>query len=152
LYIILRSCLSSRSSQSTPPTRRPPSTFSGRGWFPGDHFDNSQAPPPPYSKQPPNASAGGFPGFWTGAALGGLGTYLFNRNSRQASPPREVPPARRFWDWERMSTGTGTGRAEPPFTSARRPSSRFDDNNRGEGSSNLGSMRSSTGYGGSSVR
>jgi len=150
LYTILRSCLSSRRQSApapSPPPRRPPSN--SRSWFPGTHFDDFQAPPPPYSKHPQSESRGGQPGFWTGAALGGLGTYLLSRNSRQASPPppREVPPVRRFWDWER----TSAGRAEAPFASARRPS-RFDTADRGEGSSNLGSMRSSTGFGGSSSR
>lgn len=140
LYKVLRSCLSSRESTPRAPTTG--SSFpSSRGWFPGGDPD-SHAPPPPYSKTAPGPNAGAWqPGFWTGAALGGMGTYLMNRNNdRQRPPPRDAPPRAR-WDWEQTA-------ASP------RPSPRagFGNMDRGEGSSNLGSMRSSTGYGGSRVR
>lgn len=137
-YKILRSCLRSRNSgPSTGYNRGSGSTpnYGGPGgWFPGT--DEPQAPPPPYTKNPSNASDTWQPGFWTGTALGAAGTYLMNRNNeRRRSPP--LPRAR--WDWERSATSS-------------RPSSEFDNTDRGEGSSNLGAMRSSTGFGGSRVR
>ncbi|KAF8316948.1 hypothetical protein F5887DRAFT_1088947 [Amanita rubescens] len=68
-----------------------------RGNFPGGYDE----PPPPYTddRQKRNESAEGWrPGFWSGAALGGLATHLFNRNPSQpqAQPDRAAP-----YDWER---------------------------------------------------
>ncbi|KAL4066893.1 DUF1183-domain-containing protein [Scleroderma citrinum] len=111
----------------------------GGGSFP---FTPS-SPPPPYSKDPPSSGSGGDaqwrPGFWTGAALGAFANHLWNRRDGQSSP--------RAYDWERERMG--------PFqTSQRRRSvpafSSYED--RGEGPSSLGAMRTSTGYGGSVSR
>lgn len=113
---------------------------SGSGWFPGSMGDDQA--PPPYSKYQQGSgpqAQGWTPGFWTGAALGGLANHLWNRN------PRDDRRERTQWDWERPR-GSMFG-ASPP-TSRRR----FDNDNRGEGPSNLGSMRRSTGLGGSNVR
>ncbi|KAJ7756511.1 hypothetical protein DFH07DRAFT_868302 [Mycena maculata] len=110
---------------------------SGPGFFPGGLNDNPSAPPP-YSKTAPTLNEGWRPGFWTGAVLGGLGTHLFN--NRQNT---------RAYDWERERS------YRPPTTGSmfgqRRSSARHTED-RGEGSSNLGAMRQSTGFGGSSVR
>lgn len=158
LYNMLKSCFAGRggSGSSGGSTPRPSGGFPGSGWFSGDHRpDDHTAPPPPYSKHPnaqANGQGGGLgPGFWTGAALGGLGTYLFNRRGRE----RAARPSMAY-DWERdeqvhrptafsatRQSGWGSGWG-------REPSYRSDD--RGEGSSDLGRMRTSTGLGGSSVR
>lgn len=131
----------------------------GSGWFNGrDNRRRSPSPPPPYAKEGPSPqSQGGGPGFWTGVAAGGVGSYLFNRATqpRQQSQPQPQPqPA--TWDWERpgMARSSGWfGQSQPQSTFASRwGSTSASDDNRGEGSSNLGSMRTSTGYGGSQVR
>ncbi|KAF7970633.1 hypothetical protein HWV62_23575 [Athelia sp. TMB] len=119
------------------------------GWFPGGHQDDDPnynafgGAPPPYSKSAPgtaddsNASTWR-PGFWTGAALAGAGAALLNR-SRDSSNRQ----ARQSYDWEQT-------REWPRERVARPVQPVYED--RGEGSSNLGSMRTSTGIGGSSVR
>lgn len=119
----------------------------GGGWFPGDHRrgDDWANPPPPYSKTPPNqgGSEGWRPGFWTGAAAGGLASHFWN-NRQQAEP-------RPYWNqWNQVPPTGGPGPMFGGF-GARRPA-RFDNDDRGEGSSNLGNMRRSTGIGGSNVR
>lgn len=143
LYSFFLSCFrrnaTSPGSRPPPPTPRPSSYG---GWFPGGMDDSGpQPPPPPYSKNPTEpANQGWRPGFWTGAALGGAATHLF-RNRTQAQP------AATPYDWEREQT------PRPSFFGSRprAPTQpRFDD--RGEGSSNLGAMRRSTGLGGSNVR
>jgi hypothetical protein len=117
------------------------------GWFPGSGTHGSE-PPPPYSKHgdpqssAPGANQGWRPGFWTGTALGGLGAHVMNeRNRRQ---PRNA--AQYDWEREREARRDEQHRA----TARRRPM--FSGEDRGEGSSSLGSMRESTGFGGSSVR
>jgi hypothetical protein len=144
IYNFLRSCLRRRegfTSSSRPP--RPPSAsgfHSGggfRGWFPGG-TDNADAPPP-YSKN--NPSEPWRPGFWTGAALGGIATQLFNRRQPE---PRPAEPGPAPYDWEGY-------RAVPSFFRAR-PAPAPAREDRGEGSSNLGATRRSTGLGGSNVR
>ncbi|KDR76293.1 hypothetical protein GALMADRAFT_68043 [Galerina marginata CBS 339.88] len=154
LYSFFVSCF--RNNNNTTPRAPPgsntnsrPNTGSGGGWFPGGYQDRPTDPPPPYSKSTnyQSQSGGGWqPGFWTGAAAGGLANHLWNR-------PRAEPVRGTSYDWERTRAqaqpeprgsfwGGGSG--------FRRPSSHSDD--RGEGSSNLGSMRRSTGLGGSNVR
>lgn len=130
-----------RSSNNSPP-RRPNSGGSGY-WFPGG--DNNQFdPPPPYPKYQQDTTPtwqNWRPGFWTGAALGGLANHWWNAPRTTTT---EVPVRRTAaYDWERPSFfGRGSGYN-------RQPASDYD---RGEGSSNLGPMRRSTGLGGSSVR
>lgn len=151
LYSFLRSCWSgqSRTPSSNNRTNRP---SPGSGWFPGTHRDDtySSDPPPPYSKN--NSSSNTTeenwrPGFWTGAALGGLGTYLFNNNQRQEVPRQHT------YDWERPRGFTQTRSAFSSYSAPRRT---YNNDDRGEGSSTgssgLGSMRRSTGFGGSNVR
>jgi hypothetical protein len=143
-YGFLKSCLRRNSVPQgpapQPPGSRPrPSGWGPSGWFPGDHFNNDV--PPPYSKSTSEAPQrqGWRPGFWTGAAAGAAGASLFNRAPTTNTPPTSVP-----WDWERAQTSSswfGRGRTTTPSS-----------NDRGEGSSNLGSMRRSTGLGGSNVR
>jgi hypothetical protein len=141
LYNFFLSCFRRNDASRAPrppPTHRP--SNSG-GWFPGGMGgmdDSMPQPPPPYSKNPTEpANQGWRPGFWTGAALGGAATHLFG-NRRQAQP------ASTPYDWERVSFFS----ARPASYAPAEP--RFD--NRGEGSSNLGAMRRSTGLGGSNVR
>ncbi|KAK1224992.1 hypothetical protein PQX77_012061 [Marasmius sp. AFHP31] len=129
--------------------RGPGPGFSDSNWFPGGYGDDRNDPPPPYY-DPKHATAGrgqGWsPGFFTGALAGGLaGRYLFNNNRRDVSEER---PRRRIWDWERPTTTS----SPPAQASAGRRvwSSGTDD--RGEGTSDLGSMRRSSGFGGSNVR
>lgn len=140
-YSFISSCLR-RHYPSTGNTRRvnPPSYPHGGSGGGGGSFPFSpSSPPPPYSKDPPSSSNDGQwrPGFWTGAALGALAQHLWN--------DRQSPP--RAYDWERERTGsfypTARRRPVPNFSS-------YDD--RGEGPSNLGAMRTSTGYGGSRSR
>ncbi|KAF5359264.1 hypothetical protein D9756_003453 [Leucocoprinus leucothites] len=122
----------------------------GGGWFPGNHRrEDWSNPPPPYTKDPPNngADGGWRPGFWTGAALGGAATQFWN-NRRQAEP-------RAYWNqWSQVPLQSAPSPGPSMFGSGfstRRPT-RFDDDDRGEGPSNLGSMRTSSGIGRSNVR
>jgi hypothetical protein len=144
-YAFIRSCLGERRNQAqgnggtTPPRPWP---WGGGGFSGFGSGDNQDAPPPPYTHKPdPNSATQGpgwRPGFWTGAALGGIGATMLNRN-RNPSPRAQ----RQAYDWEQRRGGA----FDRSFRS--RPSS-YED--RQEGSSNLGAMRSSTGLGGSSVR
>ena len=122
----------------------------GSGWFPGAHPDDYHPPPPPYSKNPSQGSnnwGNWRPGFWTGAAAGGLANQLWN-----SATNRQPAAAGAAYDWERDRMAAPTRPGPSSFFGSRRaPSSGYDDD-RGEGSSNLGAMRRSTGLGGSSVR
>lgn len=131
---------------------RPGGSGGGSSWSNRRDHRRSPSPPPPYSKDGPSSSQsqgqGGGPGFWTGVAAGGLGTYLYNRTTQPAPPPQQAT-----WDWERpgMARPSGWSARPDPQPSRWGSTPRYDDN-RGEGSSNLGSMRSSVGFGGSQVR
>ncbi|KAI1786749.1 hypothetical protein LXA43DRAFT_975585 [Ganoderma leucocontextum] len=163
LYSAFKSCFGSRSRTNPRPTPRPPPRNPGSGWFSGGgglRPDNHDAPPP-YTKYPSSSStgaadAGGWrPGFWSGAALGSLGTQFMNRqNRRQQEEPFVRPPG--MYDWE-GTRSSWSARPAPPTSSSwfGGPSSgarMFDDDDRGEGPSNLGRMRRSTGLGGTNVR
>ena len=155
-WIVFLSCCDNRnsrapgSSSSDNPPRRP-SPNSGSGcWFPGgDHHhqhDNHQHdPPPPYPKYQQDAPTwqNWKPGFWTDAALDGLANHLWN--GRRTA---EVPVRQMTYDWERVQ--------RPSFfvreSGYRQPTIPCSDYDRGEGRSNLGPMRRSTGLGGSSFR
>lgn len=144
-YSFLKSCLRRTEAPVTGTTRnnRPGGTPGPGGSFPG-HFDDHLGgdAPPPYSKDVPRNDGAWRPGFWTGAVVGGLADrYLFrNQSPREDARDR----SRRQWDWER------TRQSAPVFGGGRAWASNSDD--RGEGSSNLGSMRRSSGFGGSSSR
>ncbi|KIJ95779.1 hypothetical protein K443DRAFT_134330 [Laccaria amethystina LaAM-08-1] len=153
LYSMIQSCL------RRDPTPRAPRTTTnsaprpgggGSGWFPGAHPDDYPPPPPPYSKNPSQGSNGWGnwrPGFWTGAVAGGLANQFWN-----SATNRQPAAAGAAYDWERDRVAAPTRPGLSSFFGARRaPSSGYDDN-RGEGSSNLGATRRSTGLGGSSVR
>ncbi|KAL9714054.1 hypothetical protein Ac2012v2_002361 [Leucoagaricus gongylophorus] len=141
-YNILKSCFrrgSGSRAHGSGSGSRPGGGGGGGGWFPGDYRRSD--PPPPYAKNPSDSGADGWrrPGFWTGAALGGLATQYWN-NRRQNEP-------RVYWNqWDQVPLHN----QGPSMFRSRRPA-RFDDNDQGEGSS-LGQMRSSTGIGGSNVR
>ncbi|KAH7915657.1 DUF1183-domain-containing protein [Hygrophoropsis aurantiaca] len=134
-YNLIFSCLRRNYPPSGNFQRITPPRYPGAGGGSGNFHPGS--PPPPYTKNPPEGSMWN-PGFWTGAALGGLGAHLLNRSRSQPT---------RLYDWEEERS---------PFTARRRPTSNYDDRDRnwdrGEGSSNLGATRSSTGYGGSRSR
>lgn len=140
LYKLLRPCFGNDA-------RGRPHSSSG-WWGSGSNTQGNHRydPPPPYTKynQTDQRSQGWEPGFWTGVGLGGLGGYLFNNGRRRDT-----------YDWERERMFRGARPAyqqtEPIFSSARRQSY-FGQPDRGEGSSNLGSMRRGTGLGGSNVR
>ncbi|KAF5391572.1 hypothetical protein D9757_002386 [Collybiopsis confluens] len=144
-YSLVKSCFARRdgSSSGTAGNDRPGGGAPDGGRFPGN-FDGhpSADPPPPYSKNagPQNQNNEGWrPGFWSGALMGGLADRYLLRN----------PAPRQEYDWEHHRHPTfyggvaGGGHHRPPSHS---------DNNRGEGSSNLGGMRRSTGFGSSNVR
>ncbi|KAI0706770.1 hypothetical protein C8T65DRAFT_809410 [Cerioporus squamosus] len=165
LYTALSSCFRSRTHPDRGTTPRPPPPRRpNTGWFSGGggpHPDTHDAPPP-YSKYPSSTQAGpadvgGWrPGFWTGAALGWLGTSLMNRQARQQETEYLRAPGMYDWEAERLVRPVRTAPfASPSGTSwwggaARRPV--FDSDDRGEGPSDLGRMRRSTGLGGSNVR
>jgi hypothetical protein len=155
--------------RASPPRSRPP-PGSGSGWFPGRSFYGDfrpSRPPPPYSKYPDNnsdnnnmgtGSTSPSPsqvrgdqdrfGFWSGAALGGLGTYFLTRQRNSGSEPRRYDWENdRFRDLSRRDPDPQAPRASGAFS----PSQQSWSNNRA-GPSNLGSMRRSTGFGGSTVR
>ncbi|WVQ68809.1 uncharacterized protein L199_007018 [Kwoniella botswanensis] len=119
----------------------------GPGFNPGG--GGGGPPPPPYTKHPSipsqNQSAqstGWSPGFWTGLAAGGLGTYLANNNGDRR-PVQRDPYA------GMMGARNRFGR-------------RFDDDDdqwdrgvgpsRRAGNEGLGEMRRAAGFGGSSTR
>ncbi|KAI0759583.1 hypothetical protein BD413DRAFT_607513 [Trametes elegans] len=171
LYNLLSSCLRARRAQpgsSPQPPRRPWwGPGSGGGWFSGPAPDTGpHDPPPPYTKHAPSSptgpapAQGWAPGFWTGAALGGLGAYLFGSGAREQQRRHgegwfRARPAPGLYDWE-------AERAFRPMRPVPASSSwfggpaavrrRWDADDRGEGPSSLGGMRRSTGLGGSSVR
>ncbi|KAF7308604.1 hypothetical protein HMN09_00709700 [Mycena chlorophos] len=172
LGYIVYSFVKSWASAQTRPGRSPRAGGGGHGWTPGPGgggggfpggFDGDDDPPPPYTKpsnqnthpQAPAAAqnqAQGWqnfrPGFWTGAALGGLATNTYNQR-QQRQRERQLAEA---LERDRMNRG------QPAFGGQRSPprqqsSSRYSFSpDTGEGSSNLGRMRQSTGFGGSSVR
>lgn len=96
--------------------------------------------------------------FWSGLALGGLGTYFMNRNrgggvNTEYDRAQRERERRREWDWEReRRRPTGSNGGLFSRRTASDSTSRFGSTNHGEGTSDLGSMRRSTGYGGSNVR
>ncbi|KAF5327667.1 hypothetical protein D9619_004868 [Psilocybe cf. subviscida] len=99
-YSFFESCLRNANTRRPTAPRTPGGTSGGGGggggWFPGDYRDEPGAPPPPYSYTKPtdnsSATSGWRPGFWTGAAAGGLANHLLNR--------RRTPPQPSY-DWER---------------------------------------------------
>jgi hypothetical protein len=136
IYSFIQPCLrrnASDANYASPPSY--PGDRQGRsgpGGFPGSYYTS---PPPPYTKDAGSGSGSQWqPGFWTGAALGALGNHILNR-----------PSGSREYDWERE-------RRLPGSISRSRLVPGYDSQDRGEGSSNLGAMRTSTGYGGSSSR
>ncbi|KAF9565259.1 DUF1183-domain-containing protein [Agrocybe pediades] len=150
LYGFYQSCTGRNRTTNAPrQTGYNPRPGGGSGWFPGDYRDDTTGPPPPYSKTNPQQPQAGWqnwqPGFWTGAALGGLANHLWNR-------PRTETRGTPTYDWERSRLRP---QPQPSFFgrgSGYRSSSFHQNDDRGEGSSNLGSMRRSTGLGGSNVR
>ena len=171
LYSALKSCFASRSGTNSRSNPRPPPRTPGSGWFSGgggggprpDHHDA----PPPYTKYPSSstgaADAGGWrPGFWSGAALGYLGNQFLNRRNEQQQQqqgPFVRPQA--MYDWEGPRSfwsarpGPATSSSSSWFGGSGYGAGRwpgFDDDDRGEGPSNLGRMRRSTGLGGTNVR
>jgi len=149
LYKFLLPCFENGRGASPPRSRPSP----GSGWFSGI-YDDYRRPPPPYSKYPNNSSGSGSGstsqargeqdrfGFWSGAALGGLGTYLLTRE-------RNPGPQARRYDWENIPRRDPDHQA-PRASGAFSPQPSWSDNRAGP--SNLGPTRRSTGFGGSTVR
>ncbi|KAF7309725.1 putative endoglucanase [Mycena indigotica] len=139
VYSFVKSCMNGGTGNRVGGGPRPGPRPGYGGFFPGGFNDNDAAPPPPYSKTnpdaTPNQNQGWRPGFWTGAAIGGLGAHLFNNRQNN-----------RAYDWERERMHPNANRFQ--FQS-RRSGPRYSSDDRGEGSSNLGAMRQSTGFGGS---
>jgi hypothetical protein len=159
VYKFILPCLEN-GRRASPPRSRPPSgPGSGSGWFSGNFYDDFRRPPPPYTKHPnTNTGTGSTPqvrgdqerfGFWSGAALGGLGTYLLTRQRNSGSEPTG-----RRYDWENDRLRDYSRRDPDP--QAPRASGAFSSQQSWSdgraGPSNLGSMRRSTGFGGSTVR
>ncbi|KAH9034415.1 hypothetical protein EDB84DRAFT_1486957 [Lactarius hengduanensis] len=146
LYSLLRPCFEGRHRVSPPRAPRPDPS-SNLGWFRwGQDHPRRPPPPPPYSNATGSQVRGDQDrfGFWSGAALGGLGTYLLTRQRESAQPQ----PRRYDWENERHFA-----RPDPvPVPRASGSSSRQQSWESREGPSNLGSMRRSTGYGNSTVR
>jgi len=128
-------------------------------------------PPPPYSSTPPppvfkpsGPSGDWRPGFWSGLGLGTAASYLWtNRNSRPTGGfTSNDGPRARAYDWERPRSagyfGGGGGQSSSFQTRFPSPNegtwsgSRARNTDRGEETSNLGSMRSASGIGRSNVR
>jgi hypothetical protein len=160
VYKFILPCFETGRRASPLRPRPPPGSGSGSGWFPGSFFDDfRRPPPPPYSKYPDNNTAGTGStsqvrgdqdrfGFWSGAAVGGLGTYLLTRQRNSGSEPRRYDWENdRFRDFSRRDPDPQAPRASGGFSSSQQSWS-----NSGAGPSNLGSMRRSTGFGGSTVR
>lgn len=151
-FILYKSC-SENGRRGSPPRSRPEPGSGSGGWFPGSfHDDFRPPPPPPYSRYPDkNAGTGSSSqvrgdqdrfGFWSGAALGGLGTYLWTRQRNSGSEARR-------YDWENDRFSRRDPDPQAPRANGAQQSW---SSNSGAGPSNLGSMRRSTGYGGSTVR
>lgn len=160
VYKFLLPCFETGRRASPPRSRPPPGSGSGSGsgWFSGSSHDDFRRPPPPYSKYSDNNTGTGSTsqvrgdqdrfGFWSGAALGGLGTYLLARQRNSGSEPRRYDWENdRFRDVSRRDPDHQAPRASGAFSS---PQQSWSDNRAGP--SNLGSMRRSTGFGGSTVR
>ncbi|KAN0138936.1 hypothetical protein V8E53_003324 [Lactarius tabidus] len=154
LYKFLRPCFEGR-NRVWPPRPPRPGPSSNSGWFPRGYDDRRRPPPPPYSKYPTStdSSTGSVQGdqdrfgFWSGAALGGLGTYLL---TRQRAP--EPQPRRYDWEEERYFSRPDSGPVPRTSGSSPRQQPMGRSWESREGPSNLGSTRRSTGYGGSTVR
>ena len=150
LYKFLLPCIESGRRASQPRSRPSP----GSGWFSGSH-DNYRRPPPPYTKYPDTSTGRTSQvrgdqdrfGFWSGAALGGLGTYFLTRQ-------RDSGPQQRRYDWEdvRYSTRRDPDPHAPRTSGAFSRTPSWGNSGAGSSTRNLGTMRQSTGYGGSAVR
>ncbi|KDQ59196.1 hypothetical protein JAAARDRAFT_175961 [Jaapia argillacea MUCL 33604] len=171
LYHFLKSLFSgpSTGTTGTPRPPRPPGSTPGHfGWSHDDSQGGYGArdPPPPYTKSSyqssPASSQPGWsnwqPGFWSGAALGGLAASMWGRSNNRG---REAETTRtRAYDWEREPVGRASGSGSTfgglfsgsGAASGSRRTDQSRDDDRGEGSSNLGATRRSTAFGGSSVR
>ena len=170
LYKFVLPCFESGRRVSPPRPRPPPGSGSGSGsgsgWFSGSYYDDFRRPPPPYSKHNSTGTGGGAGstsqvrgdqerfGFWSGAALGGLGTYFLTRQRNPGSSE-----SRRYdWENDRFRAGDFSRRGDPDPQAPRAsgaafsPSQQSSWSNSRAGPSNLGSMRRSTGFGGSTVR
>lgn len=151
--LIFKRCANAVRNAGSRTANQPGGGGGAGGRFTGN--DRRDDPPPPYypkSGENINATNNGTgwrPGFWSGLALGGIGNHLLNRRQNETVPP-STQSRRTTYDWENRQAP----QSSPfNFNSGRSSSfSRRDDDDRGEGPSDLGQMRSSTGFGGSRVR
>ena len=152
LYKYLLPCLEGDHGSHPPRTPRP-GPSSGSGSFPGSYDDYRRRPPPPYSKYPDNptgstwAALGGQDGlgFWSGAGLGSLGTYMLTRQRNQE-------PQQRRYDWENERFQRRDPVPQGPQASGSFSQQQSWSGSNRASSSNMGATRRSTGFGGSTVR
>ncbi|CED84125.1 Protein of unknown function DUF1183, TMEM66 [Phaffia rhodozyma] len=171
LYSILNSCMRERRASSDGPGRPGGGGnypgFNGGGGHGGGGGGGGNDPPPPYDPNAkpssgatptpaPSTSRGGLGGFWTGLGLGGAGAmgaaYLANQRRERERYYREQDPGyggigrTDRWDSDR---GEWTSR----WGWDRQPGQHHPGRSNGSGgSSNLGDVRTTSGFGGSSVR
>ncbi len=143
LYAILRGCWNQNqnntSSNGPRPNNRPTHWHRGSG---GGGNDS----PPPYSPfdrkrdntQPPASSNSSFTRGAVAGAVGGAAALAAVQAVRRGLYNPEYPS--QSYDWERRDRPSST------------TTTRHRNSDRGEGSSDLGELRASTGYGTSSVR
>lgn len=171
LYLISRCYGSAR--RAFPSTWNPFTSTAGSG-------STNNPPPPPYTSAPPphfkssdSSDPTWRPGFWSGLGLGSAASYLWtNRNSRRSNDGYTTEngnfggPRSRAYDWERPRSAGGSfggaggqgqsssfqTRYAPPDEGSSWAGSRARNTDRGEGTSNLGPMRSASGIGRSTVR
>ncbi|SCV74794.1 BQ2448_7823 [Microbotryum intermedium] len=133
----------------------------GGGWWPGGGGGGGGGggsgpgrggPPPPYSAKPdPSTSTSGEgwrPGFWSGIAAGALGAAAMNLNRGGRSRYEEQRDFERYRDggWDRGVGGSGSWGLGGGGGGG---SLRYRDSS---GGSNMGSMKTSTGFGGTRNR
>jgi len=140
LYAILRGCWNQNQNNTSSNGPRPNNRPTHRGGGGGGNDS-----PPPYSPfdrkqdntQPPTSSDSSFTRGAVAGAVGGAAALAVQAVGRGLYNP-EYPS--QSYDWERRDRPSST------------TTTRHRNSDRGEGSSNLGELRASTGYGTSSVR
>ncbi|EJD07060.1 DUF1183-domain-containing protein [Fomitiporia mediterranea MF3/22] len=155
-----------------PPDYPPPPPYSAQpkpywsSWWPNWGWGSSNSWFSPTSPNPPSASSSG-PGFWSGLGLGSLSGLAAARmfgGGERGPYYADQAYAQREYDWERERRFRGGGLFGSSSSSWFSPGRSFSsprtrvvrtppsNDDRGEGPSNLGSIRRSRGYGTTNVR